>query len=181
MAGRAERSNRQGRRAVGLAVVAGLAVAVIALLLVGTSRRSGAASEPTVGFSAGRACIVEGNSGTTTVRLTVTLSATSASRITVHTATANGSATTADGDFAAVNRTVELAPGTRSTTVDVAVNHAANGAGVVGARPHHVDDEGGKLRANRLVSRCVDVRNIIRNGGETPGLAADTRNPGRQR
>ncbi|MSU62920.1 MAG: hypothetical protein EXS31_11100, partial [Pedosphaera sp.] len=63
----------------------------------------------------------EGNSGTTTATLVVTLSAPSAQMVTVKWATANGTAT-APGDYAAGNGTLTFAPGETSQSLTVAVN-----------------------------------------------------------
>jgi hypothetical protein len=64
----------------------------------------------------------EGDSGTTTSTFTVSLSAPSGLPITVDFATADGTATTADGDYQAVNGTVTFPPGATSQSVVVAVN-----------------------------------------------------------
>src|SRR5262249_35792385 len=66
----------------------------------------------------------EGNSGTTTFTFTVTLSNPISSSVTVHAASANGTATTADGDYVALPDTlVTFTPGGSLTqTVSVTVN-----------------------------------------------------------
>ena len=64
----------------------------------------------------------EGNSGTTVFTFTVSLSAPSGLPITVDFATADGSATTADGDYLAANGTVTFAPGDTSESVAITVN-----------------------------------------------------------
>jgi Calx-beta domain/RTX calcium-binding nonapeptide repeat (4 copies) len=64
----------------------------------------------------------EGNAGTTVFTFAVSLSAPSGLPITVDFATADGSATTADGDYLAANGTVMFPPGDVSETVDVTVN-----------------------------------------------------------
>jgi beta-glucanase (GH16 family) len=124
MAGTAQRSSGPGRRAIAIAVAVavGLGIGVAAVLFIGSSGPSSAASGPTVGFAAARAAVVEGDSGPVAVRLTISLSATSSSRITVHAATANGTATTADNDYVALSRTIDVAAGTRSSTFDLTVN-----------------------------------------------------------
>ena len=55
--------------------------------------------------------VAEGNAGTTTLGFTVTLSAASGQTVTVGYATANGTATTADGDYLAASGTLTFAPG----------------------------------------------------------------------
>jgi aryl-phospho-beta-D-glucosidase BglC (GH1 family) len=62
----------------------------------------------------------EGNSGTTTARFTVTLSAAASTPVTVIYATANGTAT-AGSDYTAKSGTVTFAPGQTSQTIDVAI------------------------------------------------------------
>jgi uncharacterized repeat protein (TIGR01451 family) len=62
----------------------------------------------------------EGNSGTTAMTFTVTLSPPSSGTVTVNYATANGSAT-GGSDFTPVNGTLTFAPGTLSMTVSVPI------------------------------------------------------------
>ncbi|MFA5814863.1 MAG: Calx-beta domain-containing protein [Bacteroidales bacterium] len=65
----------------------------------------------------------EGNSGTTGFGFTVTLSGASDAIVTVDYATANGTATIADGDYTAITTTtLTFAPGETSKTVTVLVN-----------------------------------------------------------
>lgn len=64
----------------------------------------------------------EGNSGTTEIDFTVTLSVASEVPVTVDFATADDSATTADGDYVAASGTVTFAPGETSQTITVQVN-----------------------------------------------------------
>jgi hypothetical protein len=64
----------------------------------------------------------EGNAGNTSYTFPVTLSGNPASTVTVVFGTANGSATTADGDYAAANGTLTFTPGgllTQNVTVNV--------------------------------------------------------------
>jgi len=64
--------------------------------------------------------VAEGNSGTTNATFTVTLSASSASTITVNYATSNGTAT-AGQDYVAASGTLTFNPGTTSQTFSVSV------------------------------------------------------------
>jgi uncharacterized repeat protein (TIGR01451 family) len=71
-------------------------------------------------MSIGDATVTEGDAGTTTASFPVTLSAASASTITVDFATANGTAF-AGSDYTATGGTLTFAPGDLSKTVDVPV------------------------------------------------------------
>lgn len=64
--------------------------------------------------------VAEGNSGTTTARFSVTLSAAAAQTVTVDYATSDGSATSGT-DYDAVTGTLTFAPGETSKTIDVRV------------------------------------------------------------
>jgi hypothetical protein len=66
--------------------------------------------------------VTEGNSGTVTALFTVSLSAAYGQPVTVHYATADGSATVADGDYLAASGTLTFAPGDTSKTIPVTVN-----------------------------------------------------------
>ena len=66
--------------------------------------------------------IAEGNSGTTTLGFTVSLSSASSQTITVLATTADGSATLADNDYAANSQLITFAPGTTSMPFNVTVN-----------------------------------------------------------
>src|SRR5205823_11981411 len=65
---------------------------------------------------------VNGTSGTTAFTFTVTLSAASFNTVTVHYATADGTATVADNDFTAASGTLTFAPGVTSKVVAVTIN-----------------------------------------------------------
>ncbi len=77
---------------------------------------------PTPTFSVNGVTQAEGNSGTTTFTFTVTLSPTSASPTTVDVATADGTATTADGDYVAGSQTLSFPAGTATQQFSVTVN-----------------------------------------------------------
>ncbi|MFO0800037.1 MAG: Calx-beta domain-containing protein [Gemmataceae bacterium] len=82
----------------------------------------------------------EGTGGTTTVTVTVTLSAVSGQTVTVDYATADGTATVADGDYAAASGTLTFAPGVTTRTFALAVspdarNEADETIGVTLAAP----------------------------------------------
>jgi len=64
----------------------------------------------------------EGNSGTTNAVFTVTLSAASTSAVTVNYATADGTATTASGDYVAGSGTLTFPAGTTTQTISVPIN-----------------------------------------------------------
>src|SRR5207245_2485311 len=64
----------------------------------------------------------EGNGGTTSYDFTVSLSNASSATITVHYATADNSATVADGDYVPASGTVTFLPGETSHMVTVLVN-----------------------------------------------------------
>ena len=63
----------------------------------------------------------EGNSGSTKFVFTVSLSSPSDSRVTVDSATANGSATKGDNDYAATSGKLTFSPGQTSKTVTVTI------------------------------------------------------------
>ncbi len=66
--------------------------------------------------------VTEGNAGSTTATFTVTLSAVSGRPVTVNYATANGTATTASGDYTAIPTTpLTFAPGDTTRTINVSV------------------------------------------------------------
>src|SRR5207253_1620211 len=65
---------------------------------------------------------VEGDKGTTAFNFIVTLTGSTGLTTTVNYATANGTATTADGDYSATTGTVTFAPGVTTQTVTVLVN-----------------------------------------------------------
>ena len=69
----------------------------------------------------GDVSVTEGNSGTVNARFTVSLSAASASTVTVSYATADGTAT-AGSDYAAKSGTLTFAAGTTQQAIDVTVN-----------------------------------------------------------
>eukprot|EP01031_Cornospumella_fuschlensis_P018332 gene18332-22440_t len=73
---------------------------------------------PTISIADGT--IVEGNSGSTLLSFTVTLSAATTSAVSVSYATANGTAT-AGSDYTAKTGTVTFAPGETSKTIQVSV------------------------------------------------------------
>jgi hypothetical protein len=77
--------------------------------------------EPTVSVG-DAAAILEGHSGLRALSFAVTLSRASGKVVTVEYATADGSATAADGDYAPAASTVTFAPGQITAAVTVAVN-----------------------------------------------------------
>jgi hypothetical protein len=76
--------------------------------------------EPRV--SIGGATVTEGNTGTTAMMFTVTLSAAYDQPVTVTYATSDGSATTAGGDYQAKSGTLTFVPGETSKPITVLVN-----------------------------------------------------------
>src|SRR6185503_18845900 len=86
---------------------------------LGTIRNDDA--EPTISIN--DVALLEGNSGTTSFVFSVSLSNPSYLPISVNYATADGGATTADGDYQGTNGTLTFAPGqTTPLTVTVLVN-----------------------------------------------------------
>jgi hypothetical protein len=77
-------------------------------------------NDPLPALSLSDASVLEGNSGTTAMVFTVSLSAASGRTVTVNFATANATAL-AGVDYLATNGTISLAPGTISQTIAVAV------------------------------------------------------------
>ncbi len=78
-----------------------------------------AASLPSVSIA--DVTVTEGHAGTVSASFTVSLSAPATATVTVDYASADGTATVADGDYAGTTGTVSLAPGQTSTRVDVGV------------------------------------------------------------
>ena len=74
----------------------------------------------TVSISIGNASVTEGNTGTANTLFTVSLSAASANTVSVHYASADGTAM-AGSDYTAVSGTLTFAPGETSKTISVAV------------------------------------------------------------
>jgi len=79
---------------------------------------AGGFGEVVPGLAVNDVSVVEGNSGTTSLVFTVTLSAASTKTVTVNYATANGTAT-AGGDYTATSGTLTFAAGVRTQTVTV--------------------------------------------------------------
>ena len=66
--------------------------------------------------------VTEGNSGTTTALFTVTLDRVPGSEVSINYATANGTATVADGDYIAASGTLTIAAGRTTRTFAVTIN-----------------------------------------------------------
>ena len=79
-----------------------------------------AANAPSI--SIGDVSVTEGNTGTVGATFTVSLSAATNVPVTVHYATTDGSATTADGDYQATSGTLTFAPGETTKTITVPIN-----------------------------------------------------------
>src|SRR5262249_43519767 len=77
---------------------------------------------PLPSVSIGPASVVEGNSGTTPMTFTVTLSQTSSQTVTVSYYTSDVSATTASGDYQYTSGTLTFSPGQTSKQLTVPVN-----------------------------------------------------------
>jgi hypothetical protein len=75
---------------------------------------------PTITITA-KVSAKEGNTGTTSFKFIVTLSAPSEKEVRVNFATANGTATTADNDYVAQSGSLTFAPGQTSKTISIAV------------------------------------------------------------
>jgi Calx-beta domain/Divergent InlB B-repeat domain len=78
--------------------------------------------DPVPALSIDEVTVAEGSSGTTTASFTVSLSAASGQTVTVGYATADGTATTADADYAATSGTLTFAPGQTTRPLNVIVN-----------------------------------------------------------
>ena len=77
---------------------------------------------PSVSITPTAIGVLEGNSGTTTVTFTVSLSAATPYGLSIDYATVDGTATTADGDYLAASGTLTFAIGETSKTITVQVN-----------------------------------------------------------
>ena len=77
---------------------------------------------PLSSFSVSDASVIEGNSGTTNARFTVSLSPAAGVTANVSYATADGTATSSGSDYTAAAGTVTLPAGATSATIDIAVN-----------------------------------------------------------
>ena len=78
--------------------------------------------DATPSLTIGDASVLEGSSGPATITFTVTLSGVSGQPVSVSYATADGTATTADGDYLAKNNVLAFNPGVPSRTISVTVN-----------------------------------------------------------
>jgi hypothetical protein len=79
--------------------------------------------DPTPSLSIADAAVAEGNSGTTSMVFSVVLSAASGQTVTVGFSTADGSATTASGDYVGISSgSLTFAPGTTTQALTVLVN-----------------------------------------------------------
>jgi CSLREA domain-containing protein len=86
---------------------------------IGAFESSGAPPVPSLSIN--NATVNEGNGGTTSLVFTVTLSAASASTVTVGFATADGSAN-AGSDYSGISGTLTFTPGVTTQTISVSVN-----------------------------------------------------------
>src|SRR5262249_6369833 len=103
----------------------------LALNISGATNTSNAAAsgtgtilndDPVPSLSINSVSHAEGNAGATAFTFTVTLSAVSGQTVTAGFATADGTATIADGDYAATSGTVTFIPGTTTQTITVSAN-----------------------------------------------------------
>ena len=79
-------------------------------------------NDPATTVSIADVSVAEGDSGTKTVAFAVSLNASSSSNVTVDYATADGTATTAGGDYESASGTLTINAGATSGTVSVTVN-----------------------------------------------------------
>jgi hypothetical protein len=93
-----------------------------ATITAGTATGTIVDNDPAPTLSVNSVSVAEGNAGTTSATFTVTLSAASGQTVTVDFATADGTATAADGDYVPVTGTVTFAPGQTTRTFTVTVN-----------------------------------------------------------
>jgi hypothetical protein len=77
---------------------------------------------PTPALAINNVALVNGTSGTTAFKFTVTLSAASINPVTVHYASADGTATVADNDYTPVSGTLTFGPGQTQQSITVLVN-----------------------------------------------------------
>jgi subtilisin-like proprotein convertase family protein len=98
-----------------------LGTATNALVAAGAGTATLVNDDPVPTLAIDSVTAAEGDAGTTAFTFTVTLSAVSGRTVSVGYATANGSATTADGDYAAASGTLTFAPGETTKTFAVAV------------------------------------------------------------
>jgi hypothetical protein len=77
---------------------------------------------PLSNFSVSDASVIEGHSGTTNARFTISLSPAAASTTSVSYATGDGTATSSSSDYTAAAGTATLPAGGTSATIDIAVN-----------------------------------------------------------
>jgi hypothetical protein len=77
---------------------------------------------PLPSLSINNVALLNGTSGTTAFKFTVTLSAASINPVTVQYASADGTATVADGDYTSVSGTLTFAPGQTQQTATILVN-----------------------------------------------------------
>lgn len=142
--------------------------------------------EPTPTITINDVTANEGNAGPTSFTFTVTLSTPLSQTVTVDFATANGTATIADGDYMAKSGTVTFTPNTTMQTITVQVNgdtrvepdetFFVNLTNAVGAT---VDDAQGQgTITNDDVASPVDFGACLGTPG-TVTLMADPRNPGK--
>ncbi len=77
---------------------------------------------PPTSFSIGDVTLSEGNGGTSVLTFTVTASPAPTATATVNWATADGTATTADGDYVAASGSLSFGPGETTKTISITVN-----------------------------------------------------------
>jgi hypothetical protein len=116
--------------------------------------------------------VAEGNSGTTTLGFTVSLSEASSQTVTVGYATTDGTATTTDGDYVAASGTLTFAPGVTTQPVNVTVN----GDTKYEANETFVVDLSGPVNATILDSQGTGT--ITNDDAATYLLTVSTAGPG---
>ena len=97
-----------------------VAALITGAVAIGASA-GGAAVLPVVALPSAVIGQVEGNAGSSLVRLTASLTPTSSSPVTVHYTTASGTATSLDNDFTPTAGTLTFAPGETAAPITVAV------------------------------------------------------------
>ena len=107
------------RRVLGVAAAVAAVAALAALSL--SVARSGAATQPAVRFDVARVDVAEGDGGTTTVPIRVSLSVPATTPVTVAVDTVDGAAKVVDGDYQPVHAQLTFAPGETSRSVGVVV------------------------------------------------------------
>ncbi len=121
---------------------------------------------PTI--SLGDVVVAEGDNGTRSLNFTVTLSTASGLAVSVNFATANGTATVADGDFAAASGPLLFSAGTTTRTVSIQIN---------GDRKFELDETLGLILSGATGASILDAdaTGTILNDDQSPRISVASR------